>query len=121
MKKKLIIVKVCAVGYNPSKEDVKHWADLFAGKSNQIRENENIDKFNLLANNTYIKKEIIEYTQGSEAEKIITLIKIGDEEYSPTVEDLEEWRNVFREAKNDTNFEIFTHYKVQLEQIKFED
>lgn len=51
----------------------------------------------------------------------ITLIKVGDEDYAPTAEDLEKWRDIFDEAKGDPDFKIFTHHKVEVTRVPKDD
>lgn len=47
----------------------------------------------------------------------LTLVRIGTEDYKPTFADLENWRNVFKEAENDPDFKIFTHASVDISVI----
>lgn len=51
----------------------------------------------------------------------LTLIKIGGgaDNYKPTPEDLQLWRQVFEEAYADKNFKIFTHDSVAVEPVGF--
>ena len=53
----------------------------------------------------------------------LTIVKIGvgDDNYRPTVADLEQWRNVFEEASKDPNFIIFAHPGIEVEVIKIGD
>ena len=49
-----------------------------------------------------------------EGECYITLVRVGDENYSPTLKDLENWREVFEAAQNDPDFKIFTHPSIDI-------
>lgn len=50
----------------------------------------------------------------------LTLVKIGNEKYQPSLADLEIWREVFEEAGTDPDFKIFTHSAVTVEQLPFQ-
>lgn len=39
---------------------------------------------------------------------------MGNEDYKPTIADLEIWREVFKEAQEDKDFMIFTHPAVDV-------
>lgn len=47
----------------------------------------------------------------------LTLVKVGDDNYKPTLTDLESWRDVFEAAIGDPDFKIFTHSAVSVEQL----
>jgi hypothetical protein len=47
----------------------------------------------------------------------ITFVKIGNEEYYPSIADLEAWRNCFEDAKDDPDFKIFTHSGVEITSV----
>jgi intein/homing endonuclease len=47
----------------------------------------------------------------------LTIVKIGNENYKPTFQDLEAWRTVFSEAEFDREFKIFTHEGVSVERV----
>jgi acetyl-CoA acetyltransferase len=52
-----------------------------------------------------------------EGEHYLTVVKVGGDDYTPTCEDLEKWRDVFEDAKGDPDFKIFTHHNVEVEVI----
>ena len=56
-----------------------------------------------------------------EEDNYLTIVKVGDDNYRPTVADLEQWRNAFEEASKDPNFIIFAHPGVEVEVIKIGD
>lgn len=62
----------------------------------------------------YEDKEI-EYNDDAD---YITLVKVGDKNSPPTLDELEEWRKIFEDASNDENFKIFTNTSVEIKQIK---
>src|SRR5574343_229903 len=49
----------------------------------------------------------------------LTLVKIGGEDFKPNAVDLDAWRQVFEEAQNDKDFKIFTHDKVTVERVGY--
>jgi hypothetical protein len=48
----------------------------------------------------------------------LTLVRVGSDEYHPTTEDLEQWRDIFSKAAVDPDFKIFTHKDVHVETIE---
>jgi len=106
MKKKLTIIKVLTNDSKPTEADLEKWRQIF--KDNRMTDEEAL-----------ATGEVdIEYLSADfEDENYITLVKIGDEDYSPSMEDLEAWRDVFEEAKGDSDFKIFTHPGVTIELI----
>lgn len=115
MKRKLTIVKISDKNYKPSKEDIEKWQSIFKEAINDknyechikqgVKDNEiSLEEINI-----------------PDDEKIITLVKVGDENYSPSKEDLETWRNVFEEAQKDPDFKIFTHPAINIEIFKIGD
>lgn len=69
-----------------------------------------------LAANESISKADLEKYQQIYANQLI-LVKVGDDNYSPSVEELEEWKSIFERASKDPDFKIFTHSKVSIEVI----
>ncbi len=78
---------------------------------------------NIFANNTEISYEEamlmneIELEEIDHAENNILFVKLGNEEFQPTLQELENFRKVFDEAKDDPDFKIFTHSLVSVESI----
>jgi hypothetical protein len=106
MDKKLTIVKVITNDGKPTEADLEKWRQIFA--ANRMTEEEALATGELE----------IEHLDIESDEDYITLVKIGDEDYKPSIKDLEAWRNVFEEAKGDPDFKIFTHQVVEIELIK---
>jgi hypothetical protein len=48
----------------------------------------------------------------------LTIVKVGGNGYSPTAEELEQWRKIFEEAQNDPDFKIFTHDAINVTQLE---
>lgn len=47
----------------------------------------------------------------------ITLVRVGNNNYKPTPQDLEEWRDIFDQIKDDPDAMVFTHDAVHVERI----
>lgn len=60
-------------------------------------------------------------TQPTVDDNYLTIVKIGDDSFRPTITDLEHWRDVFKEASKDPNFVIFTHPRIEIEVIRIGD
>lgn len=74
----------------------------------------------MLDKNEIIKEEISRENIEYDDNNCLMVVKIGDENYHPTPKDLEEWRDVFLQAKNDEDFKIFTSYNVNIDVINFD-
>lgn len=112
MSNRLTIVKVLPQGeeLSPSPEDLERWRTIFAEKRMTLEE--------------AVATGEIECTvlpQKDENENYITVVKIGDDNYNPTPEDLESWREVFEDAAKDPDFMIFTHPAVEIKVISVGD
>lgn len=59
------------------------------------------------------------YAQANNMINPLTLVKVGTNDYKPTPDDLETWRNVFEEAQYDKDFKIFTHSGVSVERVGY--
>ena len=57
------------------------------------------------------------FAQAANMVNPLTVIKIGNENYKPTPQDLEAWRDVFESGQYDKDFKIFTHEGVTIEKI----
>lgn len=108
MKDKITIVKVIGRG-DPAflAEDIERWSDIFATHKMTPEAAEATGEVKV----TYVDKV-------PEDDNYITLVKIGDESYRPLDSELEIWRNVFEDAKNDPDFTIFTGVSVEITRIK---
>lgn len=112
MKRKLTLIKVCDRNYKISQSDIERWAEVF--KNTKIN---NPDKYNIISDGD-VKVEQIEI---DDEENTILFVKVGSDSYAPTPADLEAWRDVFEEAKDDPEFNIFTHEHVEVQQVKIGD
>lgn len=65
--------------------------------------------------------EIKTFDDLSEKDKILTLIKVGGNEYKPTVLELEVWRELLEDAQKYPDFKIFTHCDVSIERINMKN
>lgn len=98
------LIKIGGPDYIPSEEDLERWRQLF------IDEKISIEEVKMMSPDITVE-EVDDSRPG------VTLVKVGGNGYTPTVEELENWRKVFEEAKNDPDFKIFTHDAVQIEHI----
>lgn len=110
--KSLTIIKIGDHNYTPSPEDLEKWRSVFAG---ELSKEEMLEKF------PHLKEVPIEQTKydtnlDSTSNKLM-LVRVGDEKYQPTKEDLESWREIFEQAAYDPDFKIFTHSKVEIDII----
>jgi hypothetical protein len=112
MNKKFTIVKVLPYGedFIPTTADLERWRNLFA--ENKITTEEAIATGEV---------EIETVSLPEDGENSLTLVKIGNENYIPTTEDLEKWRALFEEAQKDPNFKIFTAPDVDVSIINIGD
>jgi hypothetical protein len=104
--KKLTVIKILSKddNFRVSLDDVERWRKLFAdNKAQQIKD--------------AVEEGRIEITELPQSEDSITLVKIGSDDYTPTHDDLEAWRDVFKEAQNDPDFKIFTCQPVEISRI----
>lgn len=109
MKNKLTLIKVCNKDYKPSASDLEHWRDIF-------------DKAGTDPNFMIIKNQAIEsgkisvetFDSPEENEHTVTFVKVGSDQYRPTENDLDAWREVFEAASADPDFKIFTYPNVEI-------
>lgn len=102
---KLTLIKVGINGYRPSPKDLEYWRNCF---KSGIMDPDEVERHGV----------VVEYLDLKDDEDCLILVKVGSENYKPTPADLEAWRQVFEEARNDKDFKIFTHSEVHVEQIK---
>jgi hypothetical protein len=67
---------------------------------------------------SYEKDEKVEANVDGIFPTELTIVKVGGNGYSPTAEDLEQWRRIFEEAQNDPDFKIFTHDAINVTQLE---
>lgn len=104
--RKLTIIKVLPKDGTISQADLDHWHEVFRN---------NLTTPELAAATGEVEVEYIPVAK--EGQQFITVVRVGDDEYSPTMEDLEHWRDIFKEAQDDPDFKIFTHNAVNIEVI----
>lgn len=104
---KITVVKVLPHDGVVSVEDLERWKNIFAEHKMTLEE--------ALATGE-IQAEVL-----PPCDECVTLVKIGGENYVPTPEDLETWKQVFEEAQGDPDFKIFTHPDVKIEVIQIGD
>ena len=112
MADKITIIKVLAKDdeFLPSWEDLHRWHQLFADNKMTVKD--------AIATGEIEAVELLEQKEG---ECYITLVRVGDDDYRPSLEDLEKWRLVFEEAKGDPDFKIFTHPGIDISVINIGD
>ncbi len=102
-KEKMTIIKVLGVDdAGPTMADLEKWRSIFAEKRMTVEEAQATGEV------------AIEHFVHPDDENYITFVKIGNEDYQPTFEDLEAWRKCLEEAKDDPDFKIFTHPGVEI-------
>ncbi len=106
MSGKITIVKILGSDDKITIKDVERWREAFRSEKTTVEE---------AAATGEVEVQVL--PELDESNHYITLVRVGGEEYFPTVEDLETWRLVFEEAKNDPDFKIFTHPAVEVDVI----
>lgn len=107
---KLTIVKVIGRG-DPSffAEDMERWSDILASKRMSLEEAEKTKE---------VQGDHVDVAKPDDSGEYITIVKVGSDDYMPTIADLESWRNLFKEAKDSPDFTIFCHPSVEISHIK---
>src|SRR5271163_3776100 len=104
MSNKITIIKVLPRdAASPSPEDLERWREIF--------------RQNLMTPEQAAATGEVEITtlpEEQDGECYLTLVKVGGDDYRPTMEDLEAWRKVFEEAQKDPDFKIFTHPNIDI-------
>ena len=108
----LTIIKLCGSNFRPTHNDINRWREIFDKA-------ETDPNYQIIIHKAIEDKEIT-VEKFEPTEKSITLIKIGNEEYIPTAQDLEFWRQLFEEAVGDPDFKIITHGPINIENIPFD-
>lgn len=106
MSGKITIIKILGSGDKITIQDIERWREVFRSEKMTVEE--------AVATG---EVEIQVLPELDESNNYITVVKVGGDEYSPTIEDLENWREVFEEAKNDPDFKIFTHPAIEVDVI----
>jgi hypothetical protein len=112
MASKITVVKILAQGeeFLPTRADMERWHQIFAENKMTVEE--------AVATG---EVEIAELPLKEEGEHYLTIVQIGDDNYRPSMAELEQWRLVFEEAKNDPDFKIFTHPGIEISMINIGD
>jgi hypothetical protein len=104
--RKLTIIKILPKDGTISQDDLDRWHEIFRTNSTTPE----------LAEATgEVKVQVLHSPK--EEEHFITLVKVGSDDHHPTVEELEQWREVFEAAAKDPDFKIFTHHMVDVSVI----
>jgi hypothetical protein len=108
MADKLTVVKILAQGeeFLPTRADMERWHQIFA--ENKMTTEEAVATGEI---------EITELPAKEEGQHYLTIVKIGDDTYRPSMQELEQWRLVFEDAKGDPDFKIFTHPGIEISMI----
>ncbi len=108
MPKKLTIIKVLPRDqeFGPTQEDLERWTKIFTENQMTVEE--------AVATGEVEVQTLPEKVPG---EHYITLVKVGDETYKPSMEDLTYWRDMFKEGMGDPDFKVFTHPSVEIDLI----
>ena len=104
MADKITIIKVGSSEYIPSQIDLERWRTLLNDR------NIKVSHINIMSDGDVEAQDLdIAPKVGS-----VLVVRVGP---SPTQDELQRWREVFLEAKNDSEFKIFTHSGVTFERI----
>src|SRR5271154_5054080 len=104
MNKKLTLVKIMPpYGTCPTTQDLERWREIFRQNLMTPEQAEATGEV-----------EITTFPEKQEAECYVTVVRIGSEDYRPTMEDLEAWRKVFKEAQDEPDFKIFSGRDVEI-------
>jgi len=112
MSENLTIVKIMGRDGIVSQKDLEKWRNIFAEKRMTNEE---------AVATGEVEIESIPTSDPNSGENYLTLVKLGNEDYKPTPQDLQIWREIFEDAKGDPDFKIFTHPEVSIEVIKIGD
>lgn len=104
--RKLTIIKILPKNGTISQQDLDRWHEIFRSNSMSAAEAAATGEV-----------EVTELPVAKSNDHYITLVKVGSDEYLPTTEDLNAWREVFESASKDPDFKIFTHKDVNIEVI----
>ena len=105
-RRKLTIVKVLPKNGTISQADLDHWHEVFRTHS--------MSHEDAMATGEVKVEKVAVPKPG---EHFLTLVRVGSDEYQPSIQELEEWRQIFERASLDPNFTIFTHKDVNVDPI----
>jgi hypothetical protein len=105
-RRKLTIVKVLPKNGTISQQDLDKWHEIFRNHTMSVEQAMSTGE--VLVENVPVAKP---------GEHFLTLVRVGSDEYQPSIQELEEWRQIFERASLDPNFTIFTHKDVNVEVI----
>jgi hypothetical protein len=105
--RKLTIIKILPKNGTISQEDLDRWHEIF--RNNLMSVEDAVKTGEVEVQNLPVARNNDHY---------LTLVRVGSDEYHPTMEDLENWRNIFDQASKDPDFKIFTHKDVHVEVIE---
>jgi len=105
--RKLTIIKVLPKDGTISPEDLNRWHEIF--RNNLMTPEDAVKTGEVEVQNLPVAKSNDHY---------LTLVRVGSDEYKPTVDELNQWRDIFSQAAKDPDFKIFTHKDVHVETIE---
>lgn len=113
MNNKLTLIKVGRDNEIPTPEDLEKWRDIFDKAKDD-------PDFKIIYSKALSSKDLsIEEIDLTEDPNYITLVKVNiDNEWGINKEDLQAWKEIFQDARKDTNFVIFTHSNVSVERVE---
>ncbi len=106
MKEKLTIIKVLGGADTITKTDLEKWRKIFA--ENRMTVEEAVATGEVTA-------ETIDRKLDDDESDYITVVKIGSKNYQPSFKDLEAWRDLFEDAKEDPDFKVFVCENVDID------
>ena len=107
MSRKLTIIKVLGKKDGVTAEDLEKWREIF--RTHQMTEEEAAATGEISIEHIPVHNE--------DNEHFITFVRLGGDNYKPSIQDLESWRDVFKDAEKDPDFKIFTHTDVDISVI----
>ncbi|CAM6006081.1 unnamed protein product [Sphagnum balticum] len=112
VKRRLTVIKVLGHDQPVTRSDLEKWHKIFVERRMSLQQ---------AVATGEVFSEMIPVRQPDSEENYMTLVRVGDDEHLPTIEDLEGWRKVFEESKGDPDFMIFTYPFVDISVIKLGD
>ena len=112
MKNPITIIKIGDQHYKPTSADLDNWRKVFEG---ELSEAEMSKKYPHMVSQPIEKKE---FDIGMNANyNRVLIVSIGDE-FTPTADNIEYWRDMFVMAVKDKDFKIFTSSKIEIRELK---
>lgn len=107
MNKKFTLVKIMPpYGSCPTTQDLERWREIFRQNLMTPEQAEATGEV-----------EITTFPEKQDAECYVTIVRVGSENFRPTLQDLEAWKEIFEKAQDDPDFKIFTHEDVEISTI----